>query len=274
MPDTWTFHPFYSRASAHIPEYPGKPAGFRAPPGGRQHGICGIVPFMRYLDKTSGTASQAALSAGPGYVRQHRVARFALALVMALPVALWYSDGLTDQAPADSARVIDPEHINDPRKNDQPVTPATLPPGESVSTAAVVAGQAVPDKYDLALGKSVFNSTCLTCHGNSVRDAPRVGDMHVWQPRLAQGLDVLIEHALDGHGRMPAKGGYSTLTDHEVSSAVAYVYVMGTEILAKQENPTPHDGCDPVSNLDQCTPEELKRLFVLQMLWLLGGPRQ
>jgi len=181
---------------------------------------------------------------------------------------------LTDGDPANPAPITDQERINDPRESERPVTPATLPPGEKVSPAEVDASLAMYDEYDLVLGKSVFNSVCLTCHGNSVHDAPRVGDMHVWQPRLAQGLDVLVEHALDGHGRMPAKGGYSTLTDHEVSSAVAYVYLMGTEILAKQDNPTPHEGCDPVSNLDQCTPEELKRLLVLQMLWLLGGPHQ
>lgn len=229
---------------------------------------------MRSLDKASGTPSRPVASAGPGCIRQHRVARLAFALILALPVALWNSDGLTDEDPANSARIIDQERINDPRESERPVTPSTLPPGGKVSPAEVDASSAVSDKYDLVLGKSVFNSVCLTCHGNSVRDAPRVGDMHVWQPRLAQGLDVLVEHALDGHGRMPAKGGYSTLTDHEVSSAVAYVYLMGTEILAKQDNPTPHEGCDPVSNLDQCTPEELKRLLVLQMLWLLGGPHQ
>jgi len=229
---------------------------------------------MRSLDRASGTPSRPAASAGPGCIRQHRVARLAFALILALPVALWSSDGLTDEDPANSARIIDQERISDPRESERPVTPATLPPGEKVSPAEMDASRAMYDEYDLVLGKSVFNSVCLTCHGNSVRDAPRVGDMHVWQPRLAQGLDVLVEHALDGHGRMPAKGGYSTLTDHEVSSAVAYVYLMGTEILAKQDNPTPHEGCDPVSNLDQCTPEELKRLLVLQMLWLLGGPNQ
>jgi cytochrome c5 len=229
---------------------------------------------MRYLDKASDTPSQPVSSAGPGYLRQQRIARLALVLIIAIPVALWSSDGLSDEDPGNSPRVTDLVRVTDPRENERPDTPVTLAPGEKASPAEVDIIQAVSDKYDLALGKSVFNSNCLNCHGNSVRDAPRVGDMHVWQPRLAQGLDVLIEHALDGHGRMPAKGGYSTLTDHEVSSAVAYVYVMGTEILAKQDNPAPHDGCDPVSNLDQCTPEELKRLFILQMLWLLGGPHQ
>ena len=135
-------------------------------------------------------------------------------------------------------------------------------------------GKALSEKYDLALGKSVFNHDCLTCHGNSIRDAPRVGDMHAWQPRLDQGLDVLIQHALQGHGRMPPKGGYTELTDHEVISAVAYIYQIGTEILAQQDTPITHKGCDPVSNLDQCTPEELRRLLIMQMLWLLSGPHQ
>jgi cytochrome c5 len=228
---------------------------------------------MRSFYDVTGTPSCPVASTGPGYFQQHRVARFALAFIVALPAVLWSSNGLTDEDLANPA-VDNQESITDPRENERTVTPATSLPGEGASPSEMDASQALSDKYDLALGKSVFNRICLTCHGNSVHDAPRVGDMHVWQPRLAQGLDVLIEHALDGHGRMPAKGGYSTLTDHEVNSAVAYVYVVGTEMLTKQDNPTPHEGCDPVSNLDQCSPEELKRLLVLQMLWLLGGPHQ
>jgi cytochrome c5 len=162
----------------------------------------------------------------------------------------------------------------DPRENDQPVPAAASPPRPEGRPAEEDTSQTFSGNYDLVLGKSVFNHTCLTCHGNSVRDAPRVGDMHAWQARLTQGLDVLIRHALDGHGRMPHKGGYTTLTDHEVSSAVAYVYEMSTEILAKQGNPVTHEGCDLLSNLKQCTPEELRKLLILQMLWLLSGPRQ
>jgi cytochrome c5 len=174
----------------------------------------------------------------------------------------------------DSMPVANQTGMAEPHENERPVAATSSPPGEETSPAGADASQASSDKYDLALGKSVFNHTCLTCHGNSVRDAPRVGDMHAWQPRLAQGLEVLIQHVLDGHGRMPAKGGYTTLTDHEVSSAVAYVYQVGTEILAKQEKPITHAGCDPVSNLDQCSPAELRKLLVLQMLWLLSRPHQ
>jgi cytochrome c5 len=190
--------------------------------------------------------------------RQRRTgpSRYARFLAMMLFLLAWGSNSSTAEQ-----RSVGPDPAS-----------ATTPTPEEITPTAP--GHTTSGKYDLALGKSVFNHTCLTCHGNSVLDAPRVGDMHVWQPRLAQGLDILIQHTLNGHGRMPAKGGDGSLTDYEVSSAVAYVYQVGTEILAKQDKAASHPACDPVSNLDQCTPEEMKRLLVLQMLWLLGGPRQ
>jgi cytochrome c5 len=207
-------------------------------------------------------------------VRPHAMSWFALVLIAILPLVAWSSNTSTEEpGHVGTEPVVDQPGIAGTHETSQPVN-TTLSPLEQTAPTEAAAGQTASDRFDLALGRSVFNHTCLTCHGNSVRDAPRVGDMHVWQPRLAQGLDVLIQHALHGHGRMPAKGGYSSLTDYEVSSAVAYVYQVGTEILAKQEAPVSHTGCDPATNLDECTPAELKRLLVLQMLWLLGGPRQ
>jgi cytochrome c5 len=206
--------------------------------------------------------------------RRHRLSGYALALVMMAPLVAWSSNSVTAEPdPAAPGPVINESGIASAPGAGQPA-PAGAPPTEAATPAETGPAGTNSGSYDLALGKSVFNHSCLTCHGNSVLDAPRIGDMPVWQPRLAQGLDVLIQHALKGHGRMPAKGGYSSLTDHEVSSAVAYVYHVGTEILARQDNPAAHPDCDPVSNPGQCTPEELKRLLVLQMLWLLGGPRQ
>jgi cytochrome c5 len=212
---------------------------------------------MRLLDRAPDKFGHSVTGADtPRLEHRPGPARYALVLAMMLPlVALGSNSPAAEQGP------VDPEPVSATSQTSEAITPSD--PGHATS-----------GNYDLALGKSVFNHTCLTCHGNSVLDAPRVGDMQVWQPRLAQGLDVLIQHALNGHGRMPAKGGYSSLTDYEVSSAVAYVYQLGTEILARQDKPESHPGCDPVSNLDQCTPEELKRMLVLQMLWLLGGPRQ
>ena len=211
---------------------------------------------------------------GPRHCVQHRIAVFLLALMTALPAIGWNNNTSPGTGFSDNTRAVDQTGGIDPRENDQLAPSAASPPVSEGKPAEADTRQEFSGNYDLVLGKTVFNHACLTCHGNSVRDAPRVGDMAAWQARLAQGLDVIIRHALNGHGRMPPRGGYITLTDHEVSSAVAYVYQMGTEILAKQGNIVTHAGCDPLSNLKQCTPEELKKLLIMQMLWLLSGPHQ
>jgi cytochrome c5 len=225
---------------------------------------------MRQLHKATGSQLRPLTPAETCHRWQHGLYGLLLALIAALPFVVCSNTALTAEGPASDRR----SGVTASEKNAQPVDAETSPTAEEYRPAGADATETSLDRYDLALGKSVFHHTCLTCHGTSVRDAPRVGDMHAWQPRLAQGLDVLIRHALEGHGRMPAKGGYGTLSDAEVSAAVAYVYRMGTGILARQEAPDTQAGCDPVSNPDQCTPAQLKRLLVLQMLWLLGGPRQ
>ena len=49
----------------------------------------------------------------------------------------------------------------------------------------------------------------------------------MWAPRLEQGLETLIGHAINGYqgdaGYMPPKGGRLDLSDDEVSAAVEYM---------------------------------------------------
>jgi cytochrome c5 len=199
--------------------------------------------------------------------RRRGIVGLAIVLISAQSVVSWGSNESTGKDFTNPPPVVDQTDNTDVHEDEQPVNPAASPSVKENSLAET--------DTDQALGEKVFNHTCLTCHGSSVSNAPRVGDMHVWQPRLVQGLDILIQHAQEGHGRMPAKGGYSTLTDLEVSSAVAYVYQSGMEILTNQDNTMTHKGCDMVSNLNQCSPEEMKKLLILQMLWLLlGGGQQ
>ena len=68
---------------------------------------------------------------------------------------------------------------------------------------------------------------CLACHGAGVAGAPILGDAAAWSARIAQGNDVLNDHAINGYtgaaGYMPAKGGRVDLSDQEVIDAVAYM---------------------------------------------------
>jgi cytochrome c5 len=73
----------------------------------------------------------------------------------------------------------------------------------------------------------VYNAACLACHGAGIAGAPVLGDAAAWAPRIAQGIDVLKEHAVVGYtgsvGFMPAKGGRVDLSDQEVHAAVDYM---------------------------------------------------
>ena len=76
-------------------------------------------------------------------------------------------------------------------------------------------------------GEEVYVSSCAVCHTAGIGGAPRLDDAAAWQARAAQGLDVLIEHAINGFqgeaGLMPARGGNAALTDAQVAAAVEYM---------------------------------------------------
>ncbi|TMH80477.1 MAG: cytochrome c5 family protein [Betaproteobacteria bacterium] len=85
------------------------------------------------------------------------------------------------------------------------------PPGTAVQAAA---------KTD---GRTVYESTCMACHGAGVANAPKLGDKKAWAMHLVHGAEHVYENALKGKGAMPPKGGNLTLSDAEVKAAVDYM---------------------------------------------------
>ena len=53
--------------------------------------------------------------------------------------------------------------------------------------------------------------------------APALGDAAAWAPRIAQGRELLNQHALQGLNAMPAKGGRVDLSDEEILATVDYM---------------------------------------------------
>src|SRR5690606_16465116 len=77
-------------------------------------------------------------------------------------------------------------------------------------------------------GSQVYNAVCIACHAPpGLGGAPALGSREAWAPRLARGLDSLIDHALNGFsgsaGIMPRKGGRLDLSDAEIVGAVKYM---------------------------------------------------
>ena len=75
----------------------------------------------------------------------------------------------------------------------------------------------------LQTGEAVYTTTCSVCHGPGVLGAPKFGDAAAWAPRIAQGYDTLLSHAIAGIRQMPAKGGNTGLDDVEVARALVYM---------------------------------------------------
>jgi cytochrome c5 len=74
----------------------------------------------------------------------------------------------------------------------------------------------------LRSGEDVFKAQCTACHAAGVAGAPKVGDAAAWGPRIAQGLDALVQSALRGKGAMPPQGG-GDFDDTEIARGAAYM---------------------------------------------------
>jgi cytochrome c5 len=94
----------------------------------------------------------------------------------------------------------------------------------------------------LQAAEAVYTTTCVACHGSGAGGAPKLGDNGAWAPRIAQGYDTLIKHAIEGIRAMPAKGGNPDLEDVEVVRAVVYMANKGGAKLKEPEVPAEPTG--------------------------------
>ncbi len=139
-------------------------------------------------------------------------------LVLALSFVAWLSACGQKEEPAAEA----------------PAAEAAAPAAEAPAAEAPAAEAAAPAAAGAVAstdqGKSVFNKTCALCHAAGVAGAPMPGNKDDWGPRIAQGMDTLYTHALDGFtgakGMMPARGGAATLSDDEVKAAVDHMVAL------------------------------------------------
>jgi cytochrome c5 len=103
-------------------------------------------------------------------------------------------------------------------KQEAPAAPVAATPAPVVVAAAPAEPSA---------GEHAYKATCSMCHATGAAGAPLFGNKDEWGPRIAQGKDVLYEHAIKGFtgakGAMPAKGANASLSDDDVKAAVDYM---------------------------------------------------
>lgn len=125
-----------------------------------------------------------------------------IAIILVVKLFMGISDNHLEDADPEAAAAIIAERI-------RPV--AHVEVAEDSATKAAMTGDMVYEKF------------CLACHGSGALGAPMLGDKSAWAPRIAQGYETLIKHAIEGINQMPARGGNPDLSDTEIANAVAYM---------------------------------------------------
>ena len=125
-------------------------------------------------------------------------------------------------------RAEDPVYQRQVEERIRPVARVAIAGQDNSALAppAAAAAVAVTAAADLT-GEQVYNQACVACHGAGVAGAPKFGDKAAWAPRIAQGMDTLHAHALQGYqgkaGYMPPKGGRTDLSDQSIVNSVDYI---------------------------------------------------
>lgn len=94
---------------------------------------------------------------------------------------------------------------------------------DRLKPVGMVALAAAAGPRTLLSGEAVYKLACSACHTPGVAGAPKTGDAAAWAPRMKQGFDTLVKHAVEGFKTMPAKGGNADLDPIEVARAVAWM---------------------------------------------------
>jgi cytochrome c5 len=104
-----------------------------------------------------------------------------------------------------------------------PAAAAVTAPAESVATPAESVATTAPAAPAGRSGDAVYTAHCFMCHGTGAAGAPKLGDAAAWAPRVATGMDALMNSALSGKNAMPPRGLCGTCSDDELKGAIEYM---------------------------------------------------
>ncbi len=92
--------------------------------------------------------------------------------------------------------------------------------GEDCAAAQATVAAAAP--AGPRSGEDIYNGKCMACHATGAAGAPKVGDVAAWAPRISQGLETLVSHAIKGLNAMPPRGTCGACSDEEIGATVEY----------------------------------------------------
>lgn len=148
-----------------------------------------------------------------------------LGILAAVTIGLMVLAGIINRNTAAKYHQEDPLRQQETLARIAPVAKVAVAGKDNTALAAPAAAPAAA-LADLS-GADVYNQVCAVCHAAAVAGAPKTGDKAAWGPRIAQGMEMLNKHAIEGFqgkaGYMPPKGGRTDLSDQSVVNAVEYL---------------------------------------------------
>lgn len=73
----------------------------------------------------------------------------------------------------------------------------------AIATVTAAAASLQPQDPELA---AIYQRSCKVCHTSAGTGAPMTGDTDAWAPRMAKGMDTLLDNVINGSGGMPPLG--------------------------------------------------------------------
>lgn len=80
-----------------------------------------------------------------------------------------------------------------------------------LSSAALATDQSAAD---------ILKHNCQQCHDMKLGGAPALDDKDAWAPRIATGIDAMVQTVISGKGAMPPRGTCMSCTDEQLKEVV------------------------------------------------------
>ncbi len=69
----------------------------------------------------------------------------------------------------------------------------------------------------------IYEYSCYSCHTNPQSGAPLTGDIAAWEPRLAKGMDALLESTINGFAGMPPLGMCMDCSEDQFAALIRFM---------------------------------------------------
>jgi len=132
-----------------------------------------------------------------------------------------------DSQPVEQAPAAGPETAPQPAAAMDTVEPEAqqAPAMDEAAPSVQPMAEVQPAAEPAMTGEQVFKKHCFACHMTGAANAPKVGDVQAWAPRIEKGMDALVMSALEGvpNTAMPPKGTCSSCSEDELKAAIEFM---------------------------------------------------